>query len=99
MSYYRRCSQASRKGRMFDDLLHEARQWVRFRSCSGGRRKAARSGGGAEAALSYYRRCSQASRKGRMFDDLLHEARQWVRFRSCSGGRRKAARSRQGSLL
>ncbi|KAA5935350.1 MULTISPECIES: hypothetical protein [unclassified Pantoea] len=43
LSYYRRCSQASRKGRMFDDLLHEARQWVRFRSCSGGRRKAARS--------------------------------------------------------
>ncbi|KAA5923444.1 hypothetical protein F3I58_21330 [Pantoea sp. VH_4] len=43
LSYYRRCSQANRKGRMFDDLLHEARQWVRFRSCSGGRRKATRS--------------------------------------------------------
>lgn len=43
LDYYRRCSQASRKGRMFDDLLHEARQWVRFRSCSGGRRKTTRS--------------------------------------------------------
>jgi len=30
LDYYRRSSQASRKGRMFDDLLHEARQWVRF---------------------------------------------------------------------
>lgn len=43
LSYYRRCSQAIRKGRMFDDLLHEARQWVRFRSCSNGRSKTTRS--------------------------------------------------------
>lgn len=43
LSYYRRCSQASRKGRMFDDLLHEARQWVRFRSAGSGRRKTTRS--------------------------------------------------------
>jgi len=42
LSYYRRCSQASRKGRMFDDLLHEARQWVRFRSSGCGCHKPAR---------------------------------------------------------
>ena len=42
LDYYRRCSQASRKGLMFDDLLHETRQWVRFRSSGCGRHKPAR---------------------------------------------------------
>ncbi len=39
VSWYHRCSQASRKGRMFDDCLHHARLFVRYRAGKPGRQR------------------------------------------------------------
>lgn len=38
VDYYRRCSQASRKGSMYNDCLHYARQWAKGQTASAERK-------------------------------------------------------------
>ncbi|EDZ0945603.1 hypothetical protein GN543_004990 [Salmonella enterica] len=47
VDYYRRCSQSSRKGSMFEDCLFHARQWVLGQTTKAERRAKKKPGRGA----------------------------------------------------